>query len=108
MEVDLLIEIQVFFRALTLARETRVIDAAAIRVPGRAAAGGGVLDVRDGVAEFLPVGRIVKVEGAIFAPAFGKINLRDLLSIERRLEPIDRGRAFAVELVGIDQHLLRF
>ena len=47
------------------------------------------------------------MQGAILAPALGEGD-GHFRAIERRLEPIDRRRSFAVDLVWIDQHLFRF
>ena len=69
MEIDLLIEVQVFLGPLTLARETGVINSAAIAIPGRAPTGGRILDMRNCVTQFFSIGRIIEVEGAVFAPA---------------------------------------
>ncbi len=56
-EVDLLVEAEVLLGALALARVARVPEASAVGVPGDAASGGAVVDVRHHVRELLAASR---------------------------------------------------
>src|SRR5438874_11926356 len=79
-KVNLLIKVQVGFGSLALPRETRVINAGPVRVPGCAAAGGGILDVRNRVREPFGRGGFANVQRGGVASAFGQLD-GDLLAI---------------------------
>src|SRR5260370_20413237 len=81
MKINLLIKIQVGFGALALPWETRVINAGPVRVPGRSAAGGGVLCVRERVRKRLGRPGVVNRQSATFASAFRPRN-GDVLAIK--------------------------
>ena len=70
MKINLLIKVQVGFGALALPREARVINAGPVRVPGRAAASGGILDVRNRVGQRFGHRGFVNAQTAVFASAF--------------------------------------
>ena len=67
MKINLLIKIQVGVRFLAFARKARVINPGAVRVPGRAAAGGRILHVRDRIRQRLACGRFINVQRPVFA-----------------------------------------
>ena len=72
MKINLLIKIQISIRPLAFAGKARVINAGPIRVPSRAAACRGILDMRNRVRQRFARRSFVKVKCAVFAAAFGK------------------------------------
>src|SRR6185503_9911140 len=71
-KVNLLIKIEISIRPLTFPGKPCVKNPGAISVPSRAAACRGILNMRNRVRQRFAVRSFVKVEGAVFAAAFGK------------------------------------
>ncbi len=69
MKINLLIKIQVSVWPLAFARKARVINAGAIRIPGRASAGGRILHMRDRIGQRFAGRGFVKMQCAVFASA---------------------------------------
>src|SRR4029453_6988411 len=71
-KVNLLIKIKISIRPLAFPGKARVINPGAIRVPSRAAACRGILDMRNRVRQPFARRSFVKVKCAGLAPTFGK------------------------------------
>ena len=72
MKVNLLIKIQISIRPLAFPGKPCVKNPGAIRVPSRAAACRGILDMRNRVRQRFARRSFVKVKCAVFAATFGK------------------------------------
>jgi hypothetical protein len=72
MKVNLLIKIEISIRPLAFPGKARVKNPGAIRVPSRAAACRGILDMRNRVRQRFARRSFVKVKCAVFAATFGK------------------------------------
>ena len=68
MKINLLIKIQVGVGPLAFAWKPRVINSSAVRIPGRAAAGGWILHMRDRVGHGFSCRGFINVERPILAP----------------------------------------
>ena len=105
-EIDLLEEVQIRLRLLSLVRIASVENAAAVGQPRRAAAASRILHAGDAVGQMFAGFRAEKMERAILAAILRETDGNEF-SIRRRHKPIHRHLPSRLQFVRVEHHALR-
>ena len=105
-EIHLLEEIHVFFRAFMPLRIACIIEAGIAGVPHNAPCRRREVHPRNDIAHIFSRCCLIDVGGTILAPSPGKGN-GDILAIEGRNKKVDCRRSVLGENAGVEDHLFR-